>query len=121
MIDGLVHQFAQAYNKYGMQLIADNYVLKTGAYIRLNQEGEIIWINLYDQKEGRQGDEAYEWFALRDYNSTLLAMNKPIDSTKKIHSNNYLTFFMKKDVLIGKDALDKGVLQESIDTYYQIY
>ena len=40
-------------------------------------------------------------------------MNKPIDGKKIIHSNNYLSFFIKKE------SLENGKLtQEIIDNYY---
>lgn len=42
-------------------------------------------------------------------------MNKPIDSNKIIHSNNYLSFFVKKESVVN------GKLNEKIiDDYYEI-
>ena len=32
-----------------------------------------------------------------DYYSKLVDMNKPMDTTKTIHSNNYLSVFIKKE------------------------
>lgn len=43
-------------------------------------------------------------------------MNKPIDGKKQIHSNNYLSFFVKNNVLSEK----KKELEDSIEKYYEI-
>ena len=43
-------------------------------------------------------------------------MNKPIDGKKQIHSNNYLSFFIKNNVLGEK----KDTLDEVIKKYYEI-
>ena len=48
-----------------------------------------------------------------DYHSKLISMNKPIDSKKVIHSNNYLAFAVKKESIVT------GKLTEVIiDNYY---
>lgn len=53
--------------------------------------------------------------AVLDYYCKLLEMNKPIDPKKIIHSNNYLSFWIKKE------SLENGKLtQEVIDRYYAI-
>jgi len=51
-------------------------------------------------------------------------MNKPIDPKKKIHSNNYMSFFIKCDILpkIGKgDVITQEDLNESIKRYYNVF
>lgn len=48
-----------------------------------------------------------------DYYCRLIDMNKPVDSKKVIQSNNYLSFFIKKE------SLTNGKLtEECIDNYY---
>lgn len=50
-----------------------------------------------------------------DYYCRLIDMNKPVDSKKVIQSNNYLSFFIKKE------SLTNGKLtEECIDNYYQL-
>ncbi|WP_251862240.1 type I-B CRISPR-associated protein Cas8b/Csh1 [Clostridium sp. Marseille-Q2269] len=57
----------------------------------------------------------YPFIRKADYMSRLLDMNKPIDPKKVIHSNNYLTFFIKKE------NINNGKLKdEIIDKYYEI-
>lgn len=49
-----------------------------------------------------------------DYHSTLIDMNKPMDTKKIIQSNNYLSFFIKQE------SLNNGKLtKEGIHQYYQ--
>lgn len=119
MIDQLVQQFSQAYEQKGVRLITDNYVLKSGAYVRLDDEGNIQTVKVYNSKDGHLADKEYAWFAMRDYYSLILNTNKALDlPARKIHSNNYLTLFMKKKHLMGKDALKKHQLLDSIEKYY---
>lgn len=40
-------------------------------------------------------------------------MNKPVDSTKQIHSNNFYAF-------LSKESLEKKLTAESISGYYEI-
>ena len=49
-----------------------------------------------------------------DYYSKLIEMNKPVDSTKQIHSNNFYAFFVKKE------SLEKKLTAESISGYYEV-
>lgn len=72
----------------------------------------------FDKKTGEiQGKDNinYKKICLFDYNSKLIDMNKPIDTSKIIHSNNYLSFFVKKE------SIKNGKLtNEKIDNYYNI-
>ena len=47
-------------------------------------------------------------------------MNKPIDGKKVIHSNNYLSFFIKKENLQPNYKVDAKLTEEIIDKYYDI-
>lgn len=104
------------------KLILDNYIPANGFYLIL-EETEI----------GFQKKEQYEiildkktrelniTFAERvyisrlDYHSSLVDMNKPVDSKKIIQSNNYLSFWIKQE------SLSNGKLNhEIIDGYYEI-
>ena len=42
-------------------------------------------------------------------------MNKPMDGKKVIHSNNYFSFFVKKDSI-----LTKKLTEAIIDGYYEV-
>lgn len=108
----------------GETLILDQYVPKDGSYYLITRKAdhtfeldEPLEIS-YDKKKKEiigAMDERYEFIKFLDYNSKLLEMNKPIDPKKQIHSNNYLTFFVKKDAL-----KDGKVTKEIIEGYYKI-
>lgn len=120
MLEELVSLFEKAYEVKGDSLILDSYKLKTGIYIKINREGKIEEQKIYDKKDEVYRDDTYRWFCKRDYISNLLDMNKPIDPKKKLHSNNYLTLFFKKDTVIGDKKIDYSKLEERIIEYYDI-
>ncbi|GAB6044922.1 hypothetical protein JCM11957_05200 [Caminibacter profundus] len=84
--------------------IFNNYRLKNGLYIKFGKNTQ-YFIYKYDKKEelslgfkdldGNIKSDEYEWFVKRDYYSNLLTMDKPVDSKKKVHSNNIYSFFVK--------------------------
>ncbi len=108
----------------GETLILDQYVPKDGSYYLITRKADHTFeldepLEIcYDKKKKEiigAMDERYEFIKFLDYNSKLLEMNKPIDPKKQIHSNNYLTFFVKKDAL-----KDGKVTKEIIEGYYKI-
>lgn len=108
----------------GDKLILDTYVLSNGSYILVDTSKEHFEIKeileiRYDKKTGKvigSTNENYNLIKEYDYNSVLIDMNKPIDNKKIIHSNNYLSFFVKKE------NLEKGgkLIESIIDGYYDI-
>ncbi|WP_130805615.1 hypothetical protein [Senegalia massiliensis] len=117
MFRDLIDLFGRAYDKYGDKIILDSYKPKNGLYIRINLDNSVD--NLIINKESIESD-LYNWFKIRDYYSKLIDMNKPIDGKKKIHSNNYLSFFIKKDNFIGKKSLTKEEISERIEDYFKV-
>lgn len=115
---------SQLQQSNGETLILDQYVPKDGSYYLITRKedhtfelDEPLEIS-YDKKNKEiigAMDERYEFIKFLDYNSKLLEMNKPIDLKKQIHSNNYLSFFVKKDAL-----KDGKVTKEIIEGYYKI-
>jgi CRISPR-associated protein Csh1 len=120
LLQELVSLFEKAHEEKGDSLILDSYKLKTGIYIKINREGKVEDQKVYDKKDKVYRDNTYRWFCKRDYLSNLLDMNKPIDPKKKVHSNNYLTLFFKKDTVIGDKKIDYSKLEERIIEYYDI-
>jgi len=104
-------------------LILDNYVPKDGTYLIIRMENEDLIAQepveiRFDKKKGELVGETntyYKYLQQLDYYSKLVEMNKPIDPQKIIHSNNYLSFFIKKESLNSKK-----VTMEIIDKYYEI-
>ncbi len=105
------------------ELILDNYLPKDGTYLMVEMS-ESEWkqkepvIIQYDKRNDKilgQMNQYYKDVCFLDYCSKLIDMNKPMDAKKIIHSNNYLSFFVKKENLFnGK------LTAEIIDGYYKI-
>lgn len=103
--------------------IIDNYTPSDGTYILIeensNNEFEVTSkINIQYDKKLKDVDRTlsnFKRFATMDYFSKLIDMNKPIDPKKAIHSNNYLSFFIKKEKL-----KEKKLTNDIIDGYYEI-
>lgn len=120
-IDVFKYQLSQP---NGKTLILDQYVPKDGTYymITIKKDGTFVLgdpLEIYYNKKNKEiegsFDGRYEYMKFLDYHSKLLEMNKPMDPKKQIHSNNYMTFFVKKD------ALKNGKVTESIiEGYYKI-
>lgn len=103
-------------------LILDNYIPADGDYIVVKKDGSVVRCSIkMDKKAGRpvkdlsDGDSQYENIVFYDYHSRLVSMDKPQDPKKVIHSNNYLSFWIKKE------SLTNGKLNmEGIDRYFDI-
>ena len=105
---------------YDNNLILDEYIPADGSYIIVDAEGKIKnYQDIKLDKKKRGTSEAVEkgsYFkeiCFYDYHSKLISMNKPIDS-KVIHSNNYLSFAVKKESITSK------LTEAIIDNYYDI-
>lgn len=104
------------------KLILDTYVPSDGTYIIMEEredgfiQKEILEIKLDKKsKELNITEEEKQRISYMDYYCRLLDMNKPIDPKKVIHSNNYLSFWIKKE------NINNGKLTgEIIDTYYEL-
>ena len=101
--------------------IIHGYVPADGTYVIVSPKGESFEIKDYFDIKIDKKEKKLIWITNAnfrnicefDYNSKLIDMNKPIDGKKIIHSNNYLSFFIKKE------SLENGKLtQEIIDNYY---
>ncbi len=101
------------------KMILNHYIPKDGTYILVGSNGEIVSVTDFklDKKTGQvnRNAERYHDFCYYDYHSDLVSMNKPLDGSKVIHSNNYLSFWVKKEsILNGKLTAD------IIDGYYEV-
>lgn len=123
MIQDCLDIFKKYYARHGERLILDHYLPKDGAYILVEigeQDIQVVeQLNVrYDKKNdtiiGREST-LYDKIKFLDYSSKLIEMNKPIDASKIIHTNNYMSFGFKKDSLQAGKLLD-----EVIDGYYNV-
>lgn len=122
MINDLLQIFKNAQNME--KAVLDNYIPKDGTYFRLDKDKTIKRLTI--KRNQTEQNELYQWFKKADYYSDLVDMNKPIDATKKIHSNNYYSVFIKCDLLpeigINKEkALTREQLEIALDRYYDTF
>lgn len=122
MFDEMLEVFEAEMEKKSEKWLYDNYIPVPGTYILLNIDdnfsirGEILLIEKPDKKTGdiiAKNNENYEFIRLLDKNSKLITMNKPIDTGKIIHSNNFYSLFVKKESLKNGKFTSKN-----IDNYY---
>lgn len=99
-------------------VILDSYILADGDYIIVRKDGSLDHSFIKFDKKSKTVENKptnYDELCFLDYNSKLLDMNKPVDTKKVIHSNNYLSFFIKQE------NLHSGKLTEKIiNNYYEI-
>lgn len=96
------------------------YIPADGSYIIVKQDGTVKNADINFDKKTKEtrslictDDTLLSDIYFYDYHSKLISMNKPIDSKKVIHSNNYLAFAVKKESIVT------GKLTEVIiDNYY---
>lgn len=112
MVNDLLKIFKNAKNME--KAVLDNYIPKDGTYFKISKDKTIKMLTIKRNKT--EHNELYQWFKEADYNSNLIDMNKPVDTTKKIHSNNYYTIFIKCDILpkVGSNK-DKILTEEQLD------
>lgn len=104
------------------KLILDTYVPADGTYLIMEEYGkdfrqkELLEVK-QDKKDKELNitDEERQRISYMDYYCRLLDMNKSIDPKKVIHSNNFLSFWIKKEN-VNRDKLT----EEIIDNYYDI-
>lgn len=115
MLKDCLEVFKKQYEAKGEGYILDDYTLLEGNYLLIDEKGECKVSLVIGKDGGDRTDEAYGRFAEMDYFSRLTDMNKALGIKKVIHSNNYLSFFIKKD------NLSSGKLtEEVIDKYYEV-
>ncbi|NFN86781.1 type I-B CRISPR-associated protein Cas8b/Csh1 [Clostridium sporogenes] len=122
MLKDAIDTFKNIYDKKGESFITDSYVPADGDYVIVepyeNTFRELDIVKIKQDKKTKEIDRSSEYFKFicnADYLSKLIDMNKPIDGKKIIHSNNYLSFFVKKE------NVNNGKLNdEVIDSYYEI-
>ena len=129
MIYDILEVFRKEYDEKGDKLILDNYMLKDGLYVKINDDKALEYFifendkkierkeNCFKDLDGNINHKMYEWFKERDYYSGYLNSNKSFYD-KKIHNINYLSFFVKVDSFISEDP-KKILNRESIRKQYQ--
>lgn len=101
------------------RLILDSYIPEDGDYIIVRRGGtystQTVKKNKKTGKLENPFTPQYREICFYDYHSRLVSMDKPQDPKKTIHSNNYLSFWIKWD------SLSNGKLdEEAIDRYFDV-
>ena len=100
-------------------IILDSYIPTDGTYIFVDAQGKMkepIEIELNKKtREIVSSNSDLKEIRFYDYHSQLVSMNKPLDGKKIIHSNNYYSFFVKKESI-----LTKKLTETIIDGYYEV-
>lgn len=117
MFKDCLEVFEKNYKAKGDQYILDGYILGEGTYVLVGQDLKVKQILEITKSKEKVDEtlEGYDQFCYMDYYSYYLDSNKCIDSAKLIHSNNYLSFMVKKEnVISGK------LTQEHIAKHYDL-
>lgn len=119
VLSDIIKIFEKQYKMHGDKVITDSYIPADGEYVIVQPYGDEF--NILDKaiikmdKKTREVDRTvshFEFICRADYMSKYLDSNKAL-SDKNIHSNNYMTFFVKKEnVHNGK------ITDEIIKKYY---
>ncbi|AGL00108.1 hypothetical protein [Desulfoscipio gibsoniae] len=121
MLKELLNEFTSHQTQYPEfdvdTMVVQNYRLKPGLYIRLNEYGGMDEFYVTKKMVWPENDPLLEWFKQADFASSLIEMNKPVDPKKKIHSNNLFTLFCKHDTF-GVGGV-QSELREHIDRYFK--
>lgn len=133
MIKDMLKPYKEVVSK-DKDVILDNYTLKDGIYVLLNPNRPIEITNnnhLIINRKSKENEvaeiknpELYKLIKEMDYCSVILNddTNKCIDlPAKKIHSTNWMTLFIKKDICpeIAKEPINKEELVELVDGYFE--
>lgn len=102
--------------KHEDNLILKGYIPADGSYVIVKNDGTVKNADIKIDKKTRDlnctDDTLLSDICFYDYHSKLISMNKPMDSKKVIHSNNYLAFAVKKESITTK------LTEAIIDNYY---
>lgn len=119
MLKECLEVFEDELRKQGEGLILDSYVPADGTYLIIDSDGKYkAVVDIKMDKKMKTLDKSNLYFpqiCFYDYHSQLISMNKPVDGKKIIHTNNYLSFAVKKDSIVSGKLTD-----EIIEGYYEI-
>lgn len=117
MLKDCLEIFEKEYRAIGNSLITDSYVLSYGTYILVKDFSKIEKLEI-SKNDVDNTTQIYSKFCELDYLSKLVSIDKPIDPKKLIHSNNYLSFFVKKENLKPNKNNNVKLTEDIIDNYY---
>ena len=128
MIKEPIETFKLMFKEYGDDLIYETRVLKKGTYVIVDSDKENYEMFNIEGENDVVSPSKYKELAKMDYLSSLITTDKSVDPKKTIHSNNYMTFFIKKNHVISsednkkrtkkKQSKDYQLVLNTVDRYY---
>lgn len=119
MLDECLKYFEEELNEH-KNMVIDTIVPTDGDYVLVHQDGTYNTYKIkYSKKDRifkeRPATDILNKIRFYDYYSQLVSMNKPQDPGKIIHSNNYLSLFVKKE------SFKNGKMNnEAIERYFKV-
>ena len=109
MIRETFETFEKLLDKHGDKIIYQNKVLGKGTYVIVSSDKKSYEVFDVDEKQDFFNIDVETRMKLikMNYFSCLVDMNKPVDFKKTIHSNNYMSFFLKKNHVISEEDNSK--------------
>lgn len=123
MISEYLEVFSDMMTKSEGKILLDNYMPSEGVYIVYTVDDSKITkkyeINIRFDRKSKQllgsEEDSFEFIKELDYYSNFFEANKSMDKAKKIHSNNYLSFFVKNETYLKNELTDN-----IIDGYFEV-
>lgn len=119
MLDECLKYFEEELNEH-KNMVIDTIVPTDGDYVLVHQDGTYNTYKIKYSKKDRifkekPASDILNKIRFYDYYSQLVSMNKPQDPSKTIHSNNYLSLFVKKE------SFKNGKMNnEAIERYFKV-
>lgn len=119
MLSECMEVFQEQLSIHRDDLILNEYMPADGTYIIVDKLGKMkspveIRMNKKERTIDRSSSQLPD-ICFYDYYSQLVSMNKPQDPGKIVQSNNYLSFFVKKENVTGGK-----LTEEVIERYYSV-
>ena len=98
-------------------IILEGYIPVDGTYVVVKTDGSITHNEIKFDKKSKKLETMpsnYEDLKFYDYHSRLVSIDKPQDPKKIVHSNSYLSFWVKKE-----NFHNGKFNEEAIDRYFQ--
>lgn len=121
MIKEPIETFKLLLEKHGDNLIYENKTLKKGTYVVVDSDKKSYEIFNIEGENDVISPSIYKELVKMDYLSSLVTMDKPVDPKKTIHSNNYMSLFIKKENLsedIVNDKSNSKNIYNAIERYF---
>lgn len=129
MLKDIVDSYRLGMDSSPEEIIQANHKPKAGLYIRLRLDqswaAQVTSFNsnhyIIDPKDKEEvppsNVELYRWFQVQDYYSSLITMNKAVDTGKQIHSNNPYALFAKREVFLSEKSDSKSSMKDNVDRF----